>query len=54
MHSHADDIPILILADELCNYPKIRESALSISDSHNPMHTDKGMKVKMPSGNVKM
>lgn len=50
MYSHADDIPILILADELCNYPKVRESTLSIRDPHNPMHTSKGQNLRTPSG----
>lgn len=50
MHSHADDIPILILTDELCNYPKVRESTLSIRDPHNPMHTSKGQNLRTPSG----
>jgi len=33
-----DHISILILADELGNYPKVRESSLCVCNAHNPMH----------------
>jgi hypothetical protein len=36
--SHSDDISILILTDELGNYSKIRERALSVCNPHYAVH----------------
>lgn len=38
-YRHSDDIPILILADKLCDYPEVRESALGVGDTHHSIHT---------------
>ena len=35
---HADNIPVLRLADKFSDYPKISERALGVGDTHNPVH----------------